>query len=199
MKKIIPKIQIDQQEELTMALTALSSNQIILCPTDTVWSLAGRIRPTKNVERLQKLSAGRPDYPLELLVSSLEMFRGVSKEVHPRIEMLLSYHQRPLSVLLNLNDNIQSLLGLANQEIPVRLIKNGFIHDLIETFGEPLLSIPASKLDAKIPQYFGQLRSDILEEADYIVRVKQRDRNPKVPSVLVRLPENAEEFDFLRD
>ena len=86
-------------EKMAEILTALHAKGLILYPTDTIWGLGCDATSPEAVEKVSRLKGRPADKGYVILVDSLEMLKKCVEEVHPRIETLLGYHTRPLTVI----------------------------------------------------------------------------------------------------
>lgn len=187
-----------QDYDLKSAISTLHNGGLILYPTDTLWSLGCDATNPRSVERVYRLKRTHISYPAEVLVSSLEMLKDYVAHLHPRIETLLIYHLRPLTVLYQEARNLPpSLLG-SDGSVAIRLVQDEYCMELIDAFGRPLMATPASIIDAPFPSTFGAISSEIIQGVDYVVKHRQKEKMHGEPSVMVRLSER-DELVFLRE
>jgi len=184
--------------ELENALKAFLAGKIVLHPTDTLWSLSCDASDEKAVQQLLAIRKKEEHLPFELLVSSVEMLKKYVIQLHPRLETLLAFHQRPLSILFNNVNNLPLSLTDRLGSLPVRLVRDPFCCQLIEKLDKPLLSTSANLSGQDFPPYFGAISSAVIHLADYVVKYKQQEKENGTPSVLVQLAEN-DELEFIRE
>jgi L-threonylcarbamoyladenylate synthase len=67
-----------------------------------------------------------------------------------------------------------------------RIPKNGFAHDLVKSFGKPIIATSANLSGEPIPENESQVSPRILEQVDYIVPLKL-DKYPITPSTIIQL------------
>ncbi len=187
-----------QQEDLNRAVKALEQEGIIVHPTDTVWSIGCHALDRTAVARMLNLKRANGLENFEVLVNSLEMLKDYIPFIHPRLETLLSYHLRPLTVIFDHASGLPAELFLPDGSVAIRLIHDRFCKVLIDDIGAPLLSSPATFQPGHIPTTFGAVSSAVLEKADYVVKHRQMEKEPGELSVMVRLSER-EELIFLRE
>ncbi len=187
-----------ENEKFDEILTVLRKSGVILYPTDTIWGIGCDATDSIAVEKILKLKNERRNKGLVLLVDSIDTLKKYVDHVHPRIETLLSFHERPVTVIY------ENGVGLAHQamaldgSIAIRVVRDAFCRELIRQFGKPLVSTSANISDAQYPAHFGEISSDILENIDFIVKYKQDNKERGEPSVIVRLNKD-EELDFIRE
>ncbi|MBK8500766.1 MAG: Sua5/YciO/YrdC/YwlC family protein [Saprospiraceae bacterium] len=113
--------------ELDHIVRVLKGGGTILYPTDTIWSIGCDATNPKAVEKIFQLKNLAEEKPIVVMVGGLDMLHHYVSEVHPRIETLIFYHQRPLTVIYedckNLAHNVmdkrdQQLSGLLSILLP---------------------------------------------------------------------------------
>ncbi len=185
-----------QNYSLEKGLQALQDGGVILYPTDTLWSLGCDAGREDSIERLRQIRSLRKDEPLTVLVSDLKMLLKYVGKLHPRLETLLLYHQRPLTVLYEGVRHLPASLFTSDGQVAIRITVSPFCKQLIDRFGRPLVASAAARPGYKLPATFGEIQSDIIQASDYVFAPSLEEGDGE-PSVLVRLSEKAE-LVFLR-
>ncbi len=185
----------DKIEEI---LTVLRNGGTILYPSDTIWGIGGDARSEEVVEKINDIKQRKPDKNgYVILVDSVEMLRRYVGFIHPRIETLLVYHQRPLTVIYDQAIGLASNAIGRDGSVAIRVVRDAFCRALIEQFDAPLISTSANVSGEPFPKNYGEISSDILENVGFVVKYRTDDKEKSEPSVIVRL--NAdEELDFIR-
>jgi L-threonylcarbamoyladenylate synthase len=150
------------------------------------------------MERLQQLKGGPSENGYILLADSMEMVKQYVPKVHPRVETLLSFHTRPLTVLYDRPSGIPAVCKGKNGSIAIRVATDEFCQELIRTFGKPIVSTAACRNDAPFPATFGGISSEILGAVNYVVRFRRDDREPGEPSPIARM-DRHQELEFIRE
>lgn len=175
----------------------LSRGGIVLYPTDTIWGLGCDALNEKATDRIYSLKQRPRDKPLILLVSSIAMLKKYVPRVHPRLETLLSFHKRPLTVIYPDPVLLPDFAKGPDGSIAMRVTCDPFCRDLIEHLGGPLVSTSANFSDAPAPEHFGGISSDLLRKVDYVAHHRRDQTTVGAPSAIVKLSEKAE-LIFLR-
>lgn len=184
--------------EIEGAVRALENGGIILYPTDTLWSIGCDATDPVGVERVCRLKGSKSAEGLELLVDSIQMLKEYVEHLHPKIETLLLYHARPLTVLFDNARNLPDRLIGPDGTIAVRIVQDEFCRHLISETNRPLVATPASTGSSQYPVNFGAISSEIIESVDYVIKYRQNEKTPGEPSVMIRLSER-DELEFLRE
>lgn len=161
----------------------LNAGKIILYPTDTIWGLGCDAMNKESIEKIYAIKQRVPDKPFIILVSDIEMLKSYVKDIHPRVETLLSHHTRPLTVIYKAKKSIPEIL-LDNGKVAIRVIMEEKIAELIRQFGRPIVSTSANISDEDFPENFDSINPKIKAEADYIFHHKRNVKEPGAPSVI---------------
>lgn len=184
--------------ELDPTVRVLKGGGNILYPTDTVWCIGCDATNVKAVEKIHALKNQTIDLPVIIMVDSVEMLHRYVLEVHPRIETLLYYHRRPLTVIYENSKNLAfNVLG-HNGSAAIRVTLDPFCRELISALGRPLVAIAATNNNLEYPTRFCEVDPQISGKVDYVVTYKQEERSEENPSVIVKLTDKAE-LEFIRD
>ncbi|HMQ49764.1 MAG TPA: Sua5/YciO/YrdC/YwlC family protein [Saprospiraceae bacterium] len=187
-----------QNYDLDNALASLRAGGLILFPTDTVWCVGCDASNQVAIERLRQLRQLPADAALEVLVSSLDMLRSHVQHLHPRLETLLIYHVRPLTVIYDKGRNLPKEALSKEGRIAIRLVQDNYCRDLVDLLGSPIAAVEADKRNGFFPLNFGSISSDVIEEVDYVSKYRRRETVAGQPSVMVKLS-RKDELVFLRE
>lgn len=188
-------VEILRIEEL---LETLKSGGIILHPNDTVWGLACNAFNERSVERIRQIKKRPANKPFILLASSLEMVRRYVSFIHPRLETLLQYHQRPLTVIYDQVAELPEYLLAEDKTAAIRVSLDPFTQSLINKLGYPLISTSANFTSEPYPEQFEDIHKDIIQQVDAVYQGIHRSATENQPSVVVRFTRKGE-FIFLRE
>ena len=187
-----------QNYDLESALETLQSGGLILYPTDTVWSIGCDATNLRAVGRIRQLKKTDDALGLEILVSSIDMLRRYVAHLHPRIETLLLYHLRPLTVAYRQGRNLPNSILDENGQVAIRLAQDEYCRQLITRLGKPVVATEADLRLGYYPDSFGAISSDVIERVDYVSKYRRSDKIPAQPSVMARLSPR-DELEFLRE
>lgn len=187
-----------QNSTFEPVIATLENGGLILYPTDTTWCIGCDATNPVAVQQVRELCRTTPSEPFILLVSSIEMLKFYAPGIHPRVETLLLYHNRPLTVVYEHGENLpQNALG-PDGSVAIRIPKDDFCLALLEAFGKPIAAVTAQIGNAPYPKHFGEIRSDVIEGVNHVVKHRQMEKEMDEPSVIARLAED-EELIFLRE
>jgi L-threonylcarbamoyladenylate synthase len=185
------------RDNIDEIIQLLSLGKTICYPTDAVWAIGGDATREDTANKIHEIKANKHHEPFVILVSDLQMLQAVVPHLHPRIQTLLDYHQRPLTILYEKTSLLCPNVKAADGSAAVRVATDPFCQLLIGKFGKPLIATIAAKNNQPPPQTFGSISSDILSAVDYVVKYRQDDKEPRECSTIAKL--NADlELQFLR-
>jgi L-threonylcarbamoyladenylate synthase len=188
-----------ENEKFQEILTILRHGGVILYPTDTIWGIGCDATNEAAVEKISQIKGRPSEKGYVLLVDSIEMLKKHVGEVHPKVETLLSYHTRPLTIIYDESFGLASNVLAPDGSIGIRIVQDAFCRELIAQLGVPLVSTSANKSGSPFPSHYGEISSDILEKIDLVVKFKQDNKERGEPSVIARFNPEQEELEFLRE
>ena len=184
--------------ELQDLLKTLQSGGLILFPSDTVWAVGCDATHGQAIRRLYSLKNRTSENPFILLVDSIGMLKEHVRHVHPRIETLLYFHNRPLTVIYDQPVNLPKAALSSDGTVAIRVVQDDFCRTFIQAYGKPVVATTAYREPGQVPRHFGEIQSDILEGVDWVAKHRQKERHFEDLSVIARL-DAQEELEFLRD
>lgn len=186
------------KDEFKAGAGILVNGGVILYPTDTIWGLGSDILNEKAVDRIYTIKRRQRNSPLIILTSSIEMLKCYVKEIPPRLEDLLNFHEKPLTVIYKEVQDIPDFLLAEDKTVAIRVTKEFYSKGLIEAFGRPITSTSANVTGAPFPKGFGEIQSSIIERVDFISTYKRELMTEQMPSVIVRYDQNGD-LEFVRN
>ena len=182
----------------SQALSTLHRGGLVLLPTANLWQVVTHPHYSTANERQFSLCPPSIHNRPELLFADLELLKSWVPDLHPKLENLLVYHKRAVTLLVHVP---QAPGGMRDRNglTAVRLIRDSFCYRLGEDLELPLVATLAQANGADLPpSHFGRIRSDILRNVDYVVKRRQKDFLGDDPTVVIRLDE-MEEIEFVRE
>lgn len=186
------------RDDISDIAQILETGGLICYPTDTIWGIGCDATNEAAIERLSALKGQTPGQGYILLVDSIEMLKRYVFRINPRVETLLAYLQRPLTVIYDSPHDLPESVKARNGTVAIRIPNDEFCRELIRTLGKPIVSTAACKADEPFPPTYGAISSEILGGVDYVVKYRQDDREPQTPSSLARM-DRHNELEFVRE
>ena len=180
------------------ALDILEKGGLILYPTDTIWAIGCDATNETALQRIYDLKQRSNDQPFISLIGSMQMLKKFVPGLHPRLETLLHYHFRPLTLVYDHVERLPRLARAQDNSVAFRIPQDNFCRELTNRFGKPIVATAAHVQNERLPTHFGEISSLILTGVDYVIKYRQKDRHIGEPSVIARLSER-EELEFIRE
>ncbi|MEM1122841.1 MAG: L-threonylcarbamoyladenylate synthase [Bacteroidota bacterium] len=194
----LPETSTFKKDQFENIADILADDGIILYPTDTIWGLGCDATNPVAIERVYNLKQRDRSTPFILLVDGIELLKQYVVEVHPRLETLMTYHTRPLTVIYDQAKNLPKNAIGSDGSVAVRIAHDPFCQQLIRTIGKPLVANSANISNEQFAAIFGEISSAIIQGVDYVARHRRSDKKRKEPSVIVKYDEKGE-LIFIRD
>lgn len=180
--------------------SVLENDGTILYPTDTIWGLGCSALSSKAIEKIYLIKNRDRSKALSILVSSLEMLKSHVEDIHPRIETLLLYHQKPLTIIYDRpKSDIFPKSLLVQSSLAIRVTQDPFCHQLIESLGHPIVSTSANISDHSFPKSFEDIDQKVRSQVDYIVKHRQKERSSEIPPSPIARYDYKGNLEFLRE
>lgn len=183
--------------EISKSVKMLINQQTILYPTDTVWGLGCDATDAAAVSKIYALKNRVASKSLIVLVSSVEMLQSYVADI-PRVVLgILERASRPTTIIYNNPKGLAKNVIAQEQTVAIRIVKEGFCHDLIREFGRPIVSTSANVSGQPTPKSYAEISPLILDRVDYVVALHQNQTAEKTSTIL-KITE-AGEVVVLRD
>lgn len=174
----------------------LRLGKIILYPTDTVWGLGCDILNKNAVDSIYEIKKRVSSKALIILVSSIEMLKEYV--IIPDDKLSVLNNEKPLTVIYSNTKNIPNYLTANDGSIAVRITKDPFCKELIDTFGKPIISTSANISGNPTPSIFSEIDKTILSDVDYVVNWRQDDKSKSLPSKIIKFT-GKDEIEIIRE
>ncbi len=179
------------EDNLLKISTILKADGIVLFPADGVWGIACNSYSVFGLEKIFNAPIAKEIDYHEILVSDILMMKQHTKTIHPRVETLLVYHERPLKIIFK---DLQSLPNqLVNQasELCIRIVKDTFTRRLIGTLGNPIYFISLMDKKNNNPIPFHDLDHRNFPALDYILKVREESVHQEFPLLIATIDEEG--------
>ncbi len=186
-----------EEKIIYQTISFLMNGSVILYPADTIWGIGCDAHHEESISRVYEIKGRSYQKPLIVLVSSIKQLYDVVETVHPRVDTLLTLHERPLTVIYPKAKEEFSHLAGPDGNLGVRVVKSGFCYKLLEAYGHPLVSTSANISNTPSPTNFGSVSLDLISQVDFALPAFTEKGMTGTPSVIARYDANGE-LDFLR-
>ena len=175
------------ETEINNALELLRKGKVILYPTDTVWGIGCDARNKDVVNKVFKIKQRSEYKSMVVLVSDEHMLKRYVREIPNAAKELIRAAETPLTIIYPNGRMLADNVIAADGSVGIRIVKDEFCKELIQKFGKPIVSTSANISGEESPSSFKQIKLDILNAVDYIIKLKQNQETSVNPSTIIRV------------
>ena len=179
------------------ALEILKSGKVLIYPSDTVWGIGCDARNDLAVQLVSKLKARETGKSYIILLDAAEKIQRYVQNVPDIAYDLIEFSENPLTIVFDKGKNVAATVLAEDGSIAIRVVKEGFCHELIKRFNGPLLSTSANISGMPTEGDFMSIPKELKEMADYVVPELEARHQTMKPSTIMRLSSGGE-FSFIR-
>ena len=173
------------QSVIQEAIKTMKKGGVILYPTDTIWGLGCDATNPIAVNKVYSIKQREESKALITLVSDKEMLYKYTNYI-PNF----NFTEQPTTIIY------PKVVGLSKNLLPedgsaaIRIPKDLFCIQLIQTFGKAIVSTSANISGKESPKQFLDISNYIKNNVDYIVNLRKNEKMEK-PSSIIKLEENG--------
>ncbi len=179
------------------ALQCLRQGGVILYPTDTVWGIgcdATNEEAVRRIFEIKKRAEAKAMISLVSDVVQLERFTdGLPEVAFELIEQAVS----PITLVVDHPRMLAASLLAEDGSAGFRVTSEKFSRELCRRLRKPLVSTSANISGRPTARFFDEIEQEIIKGMDYVVNYRRDDREPKKPSSVIKIGDNAT-FTILR-
>ncbi|MDA9262052.1 L-threonylcarbamoyladenylate synthase [Flavobacteriales bacterium] len=153
------------------AIEILRNGGIILYPTDTIWGIGCDATNPEAVKKIYDLKKRESSKSMIVLLEKDTKLNRYVKNIPEIAWDIVDLSEKPTTIIYPEGYNLAHNILAEDKSIAIRIVKEGFCHDLIRKFGKPLVSTSANISNSKSPLSFSDIDKRILEGVDYIVNL----------------------------
>ncbi len=184
-------------DEIHSIVSTVREGGLVLYPTDTVWGIGCNPFNSTAISKLFGIKQQNNKKSFILLVNNQEMLKKYVPNIEPKIQNILDYHTRPVTVIYEQVQHLPEYLFARDGSIAIRIIQDKFCQQLISELGIPLVSTTANIDTEPSPKVYSEVSPKIIQQMDYVVQYRQNDNTREKPSVIIKLT-SKEELIFIR-
>ena len=173
------------EEEITQSLKILQDGGVILYPTDTIWGLGCDATNPDAIQKIYNIKQRKESKALITLVSDKKMLKKLTDSV-PDTDITSD----PTTVVYQNVEGLSDKLLAEDGTAAIRIVQDNFCKQLIEIFGKAIVSTSANISGTKSPKQFSDITDDIINNADYIVNLRKKERREN-SSRIIKIEKNG--------
>jgi len=174
------------KEEIQKCIEVLKSGGIILYPTDTVWGIGCDATNAEAVKKIYAIKQRQDSKSLIVIVANDRMLNYHVKDVPELAWDIIDISNTPTTIIYNEANNLANNVISSDNSVAIRMIKEGFAHQLAFNYRKPIVSTSANISGSPTPYSFSEISNEIKETVDLVVDFKYDTGNRK-PSSIIKL------------
>lgn len=184
-------------EDIKNAIDVLKKGGTLLYPSDTIWGIGCDASNSKAAEKIYTIKGRQNKSSFIVLVHDAAMISNYVESLPGILWDLLDSLDFPTTVIYTGAKNLAKNVVAADGTIAIRVVKDGFCHELLKAYNKPIVSTSANFSGADSPLLFKDIPKDLKDKVDYITRAGRKNLQKVKPSTIIRLKKNGE-FDIIR-
>ena len=180
------------EEDLKAAVEILKKGGIILYPTDTVWGVGCDATNADAVKKIYELKKRADNKSMLVLVSGLAMLERYVDGIPDVAYSLIELSEKPVTIIYDKGMGLAENLIGQDGSIGVRVTEESFSKELCHRFGRPVVSTSANISGEPSAVIFDDIKSEIIDNVDYVVKYRQDDISKMTPSSVIKLGAGGE-------
>ncbi|GLR16221.1 Sua5/YciO/YrdC/YwlC family protein [Portibacter lacus] len=154
------------EDNLTLITSILENGDSILFQADGIWGVSCNALNSDASLRILEQAKFSGSHLVEILVSDLDMLKKYTASLHPRIETLLVYHERPIRLKCKAAKSLSSLPD--HYDIFFRVVKDKACRILIKEVNNPLLFVSFLENDRLTHAPLHKIRTNNFKNVEFI-------------------------------
>ncbi len=171
-------------------IEVVKAGGVIIYPADTIWGIGGDATNEELIKKIIRIKKRPSEKGFVVLVNGLEMLERIIGEIPGPALEIMETSVRPTTVIYPSFANLPALAGAPDGSIAIRLVKKGFVKNLMDAVELPLISTSANISGRPFPKSFDEIDEEILQQADYVVNL-HRKRTDTGPSRIIKIEKDG--------
>jgi L-threonylcarbamoyladenylate synthase len=185
------------QQDIHKAVTILKSGGTILYPSDTIWGIGCDATNQRAAQKIYNIKGRGKEFSFIILLDSATKIQEYVNNTPDILWDLIDSIDFPTTIIYPEAKNLPKNVMAKDGSIAIRIVKEGFAHELIKKFGKPIVSTSANFSGEASPLLYKDIDEKLVEKVSYVSETGRNVLEKMKPSTLIKLKSNGE-FDILR-
>lgn len=172
------------KKEIEKTLKILKQGGIIVYPTDTIWGIGCDATNPEAIQKIYKLKQREESKSMISLVSDFDMLQKYITKVPDITADLLENTVKPTTIIYDNPVNVSDNLVAEDNTLAIRIINEGFAHEVIKSFNKPIVSTSANVSGQPSPKSFKEIDEQILKGVDYVVNLPNLNTSTQASAII---------------
>ncbi len=184
-------------KDINKAVLTLKSGGTILYPSDTIWGLGCDATSQRAAQKIFNIKGRGKESSFIILLDSPTKIPDYVNNTPDILWDLIDSIDFPTTIIYPESKNLPKNVIAKDGSIAIRIVKEGFAHELIAKFGKPIVSTSVNFSGEPAPLLFKDIDKKLVDKVDYVADTGRNVLQKMKPSTLIKLKPNGE-FDILR-
>jgi L-threonylcarbamoyladenylate synthase len=173
--KLIELTEDNFLECVELTVDAAKSCQLLLLPTDTVYGLGGLAFSRKVLDKMLRVKPDRDVKPTAILIDNIIRMSQIAGDVpSPKIVKLAeTFWPGPLTMVWKTSGVIPEEFRTKDQSLGYRIPNSDFLIEVMRRLEQPLWATSANLPGQSAPRLFSEIRTEVIEACDFVVKTKK--------------------------
>lgn len=174
------------EEDIAACLKTLEEGGTILYPTDTVWGLGCDATNEAAVQKIFQIKKRNEAKSMIIFLANETDILQYINAPNPTVYDFIKESSKPVTVIYDHAKNLAPGVINIDGSVGIRIPKEKFCKKLLEAFGKPIVSTSSNISGFPPPQTFSDIDYAIFSKVDYVVRYRQDETVPGIPSTVIK-------------
>lgn len=174
-------------DEIKKCSELLMSGGVILYPTDTIWGIGCDATNEEAVQRIFGIKQRQESKSMLVLVDSEERLSQYVEEIPSIAGELRRQTERPTTLIYQKAKNLPTNMIAEDGTIAIRIVSEGFCHQLIRALDKPIVSTSANLSGRPSPTSYDEIGQEIIERVDLVVPREFEGKSTRQSSRIIKL------------
>ena len=186
------------EADVARAVETMRNGGVILYPTDTIWGLGCDATNSEAVKKIYNIKRRENSKSMISLVDSAEtLIDWVEGMTVDEVKKITGEFEGPVTVIYPDPMGLATELLAEDGSAGLRITDELFSNALCKALGKPIVSTSANISGDPSPGNFSEIKTEVIEAVDYVVRYGRDDKSLKSPSRIIRI-KNGKETEIIR-
>ena len=170
--------------EITSTLEALKNGELIIYPTDTILGLGCDATNQDTIDKIYELKERPKDKAMLILVDHDAKIERYVQEVPEVAWDIIDTVTSPTTIIYPGAKNLPQNLISKDGSIAIRVVKEGFIHEVLKRFKKPIVSTSVNLTGQPAALNIENVEDKILKAVGHVVDLPPQNKNAKSSSII---------------
>ena len=171
-------------EEIEKSLAVLANNGVLVYPTDTIWGIGCDATSAEAIDKIYELKGRDSDKSFIILIDDDRKLNKYVKEIPEVAWDLLDVTDTPLTIIYPGAINLPQNLIAKDGSIAIRVVKEGFVNELVRKFNKPIVSTSANFSGEPSPKNKEDISAKILEKVNHVVNLQSESKTMSSSAII---------------